>query len=265
VYAGVPVNQILLVDGFSRDYTVQVVKRFCEYMGWGFKVMYAQGGLGLARYLGNLMVETPLYVSLDSDALLPIGWYAKVRADMEDHGLIYSGSYLVYGDEGSTTHRCWSFYCREKNTQPNTGSTLFRRSLADFSSMRGIHISEDTIYNFHLLETGGRYKLRHDIPARHPSTALRDFKHSYGWGGGARAIGRHGLVEVCRVARAAYKGVKAAAQFRDVKLAVYLPLRETIHLLGFIMGRRRARQHGFREELNLISANRRIVKAKRLF
>ena len=131
--------------------------------------------------------------------------------------------------------------------------------------MVGIRISEDTIYNFHVLEAGGRYKLRHDIPARHPSTALRDLKHSYGWGGGARAIGRHGLVEICRVARAAYKGIKAAAQLRDFKLAAYMPLRETIHLLGFIRGRRIARQHGFREELNLISANRRMVKAKRLF
>jgi hypothetical protein len=70
---------------------------------------------------------------------------------------------------------------------------------------------------------------------------------------------------VCRVARAAFKGLKAAAQFRDIKLAVYMPLRESIHLLGFIRGHRIARQHSFREELNLISANRRIVKAKRLF
>jgi glycosyltransferase involved in cell wall biosynthesis len=266
VYAGVPVNQVLLVDGFSRDYTVQVVKRFCEYMNWGFKVLYAQGGLGQARYLGNLMVETPLYVSLDSDVLLPMGWFHAMEKELtEDRGLIYAGSYLVFGEENTMLGDTWRFYLRERNTQPCICAALIRRSLADFTVMRGIHVGEDTIYNFHLLETGGRYKLRHDLPATHPSTILRDMKHSYGWGRGSREIGRHGGVEFARVARAAFKGIKASIVYRRPTIAIYMPLRECIHLAGYFTGVRRAREHTLREELNLIFQNRVMVKAKRRF
>ena len=183
----------------------------------------------------------------------------------EDRGLIYAGSYLVFGEPGTTMGDSWRFYLRERNTQPIISATLIRRSLADFTIMRGIHIGEDTIYNFHLLENGGRYKLRHDYPATHPSTILRDMKHSYGWGRGSREIGRHGAVEFFRVVRAGFKGIKAAVVYRRPAIAIYMPLREVIHLVGYFTGHCRARQHTLREELDLVYANRRMVKTKRLF
>jgi glycosyltransferase involved in cell wall biosynthesis len=266
VDAGVPVNHVVVVDGYSTDCTLELVKRFCEEMGWVFISVLDDGGLGEARYIGNCLVETDIYVSVDSDVKLRRGWYASLSRDLEeDSGLVYSGSYLIFGDSGSVTRRCWEYYCLIRNTTPIISAALFRRSLADFTAMRGIHIGEDTIYNFHLLQHNGRYKLHHDHYALHPSSALRDLQHSYGWGAGAKAIGRNWVVEVIRIGRAGTLGIRAALHFRNPWVAFYMPTREVVHLLGYLRAKRIRRLHSIREEFDYIFHNRRIVYMGRMW
>jgi glycosyltransferase involved in cell wall biosynthesis len=67
----IPVHHFIVVDGYSTDGTVDVVR---ENFGNKVKVIETKASLGCARYLGMRAVDTEWFAFIDSDVeILPGG------------------------------------------------------------------------------------------------------------------------------------------------------------------------------------------------
>jgi glycosyltransferase involved in cell wall biosynthesis len=68
----IPVHHFIVVDGYSTDRTVDVVR---EYFGGRAKVIETKASLGCARYLGMRAVDTEWFAFIDSDVEILPGWF----------------------------------------------------------------------------------------------------------------------------------------------------------------------------------------------
>jgi glycosyltransferase involved in cell wall biosynthesis len=78
VYRNVPVNRLIIVDGYSTDGTLDIVKKF-EKKHHNVLLIQDKGWRGQARQIGIEHVETQWFMFVDSDAELCNGWLKKAR------------------------------------------------------------------------------------------------------------------------------------------------------------------------------------------
>jgi glycosyltransferase involved in cell wall biosynthesis len=83
VYRNVLVNNLIVVDGYSTDNTMQIVNEFHEKYG---NVIFVQdrGTRGNARQKAMNIVKTDWFVFVDSDVVLSENWFSKVEKLMKD-------------------------------------------------------------------------------------------------------------------------------------------------------------------------------------
>jgi len=72
IRANIPVRELFVVDRFSEDCTVEVARRY------GAIIVQDDGGIAEARALGFKLVETDLFVNVDSDIVLPKDWFRRM-------------------------------------------------------------------------------------------------------------------------------------------------------------------------------------------
>jgi glycosyltransferase involved in cell wall biosynthesis len=78
VYRNVPVNRLIIVDGYSTDRTLGIVKKF-EKKHHNVLLIQDKGWRGQARQIGIEHVKTKWFMFVDSDAELCSGWFEKAR------------------------------------------------------------------------------------------------------------------------------------------------------------------------------------------
>ncbi|MBS7633066.1 glycosyltransferase family 2 protein [Candidatus Bathyarchaeota archaeon] len=83
VYRNIPVNKLIVVDGYSVDSTLDIVREFKRK--YGNVVVIQEGGKrGRARQLALEKVETDWFMFVDSDVVLCDGWFAKAAKLIRD-------------------------------------------------------------------------------------------------------------------------------------------------------------------------------------
>jgi len=89
VYQNVPVNNLIVVDGFSKDNTLNILKEFDEKYG-NLRILKDKGTRAKAREIGIKNVETEWFMFVDSDVILCKDWFNKARRHMDsDVGAIW--------------------------------------------------------------------------------------------------------------------------------------------------------------------------------
>jgi glycosyltransferase involved in cell wall biosynthesis len=78
VYRNVPVNRLIVVDGYSTDKTLDIVKKF-EKGHRNVLLIQDRGWRGRARQIGIEHVETEWFTFVDSDVELCDGWFEKAK------------------------------------------------------------------------------------------------------------------------------------------------------------------------------------------
>jgi glycosyltransferase involved in cell wall biosynthesis len=78
IYRNVPVNRIIVVDGYSTDRTLDIVKKF-KREHRSVLLIQDRGWRGRARQIGIEHVETEWFVFADSDVELCQGWFEKAK------------------------------------------------------------------------------------------------------------------------------------------------------------------------------------------
>ncbi len=78
VYKNVPIKNLIVVDGFSTDATVSIVKEFQEKYG-NVKFVQEKGTRGKARQTAIQLVTTDWFMFVDSDVILSKNWFAKAE------------------------------------------------------------------------------------------------------------------------------------------------------------------------------------------
>jgi glycosyltransferase involved in cell wall biosynthesis len=89
VYKNVPVRRLIVVDGFSRDNTLDVIQRFDDKYR-NVKVLFDSGTRATARQRGIEAVETEWFLFVDSDVELCKDWFKKAVAEVDgDVGAVW--------------------------------------------------------------------------------------------------------------------------------------------------------------------------------
>jgi len=89
VYSNVPINKLIVVDGYSTDETTEILEEFQEKYR-NVTIIQENGTRGFARQLALEKVETDWFMFVDSDVILCDNWFAKAARLMEnDVGAIW--------------------------------------------------------------------------------------------------------------------------------------------------------------------------------
>lgn len=78
VYKNVPVNNLIIVDGYSTDATLKIAEEFQEKYG-NVVVIQDTGTRGSARQKAIDHVKTDWFMFVDSDVILCDDWFAKAE------------------------------------------------------------------------------------------------------------------------------------------------------------------------------------------
>jgi len=84
VYKNVPINNLIIVDGYSTDATLEIVKEFQEKHS-NVVLIQEKGTRGSARQKAMSKVKTDWFMFVDSDVILCDGWFAKAKKQMKDN------------------------------------------------------------------------------------------------------------------------------------------------------------------------------------
>ena len=74
----IPVHHVIVVDRFSRDGTVDTIRKYFEPI-----VVHTHENLGRARMAGIRLVDTEYFVFVDDDVELPLGWFERVTSFLD--------------------------------------------------------------------------------------------------------------------------------------------------------------------------------------
>jgi glycosyltransferase involved in cell wall biosynthesis len=89
IYRNVPVNRLIVVDGYSSDNTVGIVKEFQEKYG-SVVLFQDKGTRGSARQKAMEKVTSEWFMFVDSDVVLSDNWFSKAeRLIRDDVGAIW--------------------------------------------------------------------------------------------------------------------------------------------------------------------------------
>ncbi len=140
IYANVPVNQLIVVDGYSTDCTIDILEKFNKKRG-NIKLIKTKGTRASARETGIQHVTTDFFAFIDSDVILCKDWFKKAFSEMQD------GVGAVWGiniDVIPNVKQKWfllleSMIARQGfQLRGGTHDTLIRRSV-----LKGLHIPDE--------------------------------------------------------------------------------------------------------------------------
>lgn len=82
VYQNVPIKNLIVIDGFSTDRTLDILEKFNSKFG-NVSVVQMHGSRAKARTEGIRRVSTEWFMFVDSDVLLCKDWFKKAQADLK--------------------------------------------------------------------------------------------------------------------------------------------------------------------------------------
>jgi len=194
----IPVHHFIVVDGYSTDGTVDVVR---EYFGDRVKVIETKASLGCARYLGMRAVDTEWFAFIDSDVEILPKWFEATLKHMRSQRI-----YGIQGvDKGSTV---------SKHVQPllspkkylnikdvikhgivklygaDTAHVLLRKEVARLINptfLCHLECGEDAYIAWKIIEAGYIYVKTSELQAIHYSTPeivlSKALRRSFGYNG----------------------------------------------------------------------------------
>lgn len=83
IYASVPVNKLIVVDGYSIDRTSKILEKYKNKHG-KVQIILDKGTRAQCRELGIRYVSTNWFMFVDSDVVLCKGWFETAKKQMND-------------------------------------------------------------------------------------------------------------------------------------------------------------------------------------
>lgn len=146
IYRNVPVNNLIVVDGFSTDSTIKILNDFNRKYG-NIRIIQEKGTRATARELGIHNVETEWFMFVDSDVILCEDWYEKASKYMKaDVGAIWGVNIDVIENLNSQTFYKLFMYVSKEAFKIRGGmhDTLIRHdAVKDIKIPSYLHTYED--------------------------------------------------------------------------------------------------------------------------
>jgi glycosyltransferase involved in cell wall biosynthesis len=256
----IPVNKLIVVDGESKDETLNISRRF------GAKIVKGNWNLAFARYQGVLEVETEWFCFVDSDIYIFPSWYRQIIRWKKlpriawIQGLTLEHSSILGSYARSKTLRYMKYGCVAlSNSLLNRDIVL---KCADWRR-RDVHAGEDTsLFEFVKLE-GNRILVDASAICLHlPDCFFHDIYTSYRAGYSDWLRQKH--IPIVHLGVPAILLKEATLRFfltKDPRLLMYFPaILGTSYVLGYF-GPRSSAVKGLMEEIDRISKTVKIDKS----
>lgn len=147
IYRNVPVNNLIVVDGFSKDNTINILERFHRKYE-NVRILYDNGTRATARELGIKNTETDWFIFVDSDVVICKDWFTKASKHMNDNvGAIWGLNIDVIQDFHSHLfYRLFMHVAKEAfKIRGGMHDTLIRRdAVKDIKIPSYLHTYEDS-------------------------------------------------------------------------------------------------------------------------
>jgi len=158
VYKNVPVNRLIVVDGYSTDKTLEIVREFQKKHG-NILVLQDRGTRATARQKGIDQVKTEWFMFVDSDAVLCKDWFKKAEIHLgQNVGAIW-GIEVWSTIQNPALLKTFLWITRKIfDLRGGTHDTLIRTDLVkDIEIPKFLHVFEDAYIKDWITQKG--YKL----------------------------------------------------------------------------------------------------------
>jgi glycosyltransferase involved in cell wall biosynthesis len=144
VYQNVPVNRLIVVDGYSTDRTLEILSQF-NRKHHNVKVVYDRGTRATARQKGIENVETEWFMFVDSDVVLCRNWYQKAIKHINNNVGAVWGIEVWSTLQNQATLKMFLIITRKIfELRGGTHDTLIRVNLVkDIEIPKNLHVFED--------------------------------------------------------------------------------------------------------------------------
>jgi len=157
IFANVPVNRLVVVDGYSTDSTLAIVRKFSDKHG--NVVLIKDGGTrGSARMRGIGEVETGWFLFVDSDVTLSDNWYEKAKKYVDDDVGAVWGTEVWAGMRAQTVLKLFLIVTRRIfEMRGGTHDLLVRyETVKDIDIPKNLHVFEDALIKEWIIKKGYR-------------------------------------------------------------------------------------------------------------
>jgi len=146
IFQQVPVHKLIVVDGYSTDDTIRIVRKYTPY------IIQDARGRGKAREIGIRQVETEWFAFIDSDVILCPNWFNEIRQSIDPkagaiHGLVLPHRYSVNFCRSMAflrREKLEQYLYRQQSKAAMTMALLVRTELVrDISIPSDLHVRED--------------------------------------------------------------------------------------------------------------------------
>jgi len=186
VKAEVPVNRLIVVDGFSTDNTLQIVNRFFP----NATVVFDRGTRATARQKGIEMVETEWFAFIDSDVIINEDWFTHLTSLIDSNiGLIIGKETPIYEVELRQLEDALTKMKRKIGFRGTVfpfrafmGDTLIlTKAVKKIKIPSILHVYEDSYIQQHIEKQGYKWKVTPEPVALHYGEIYR--KSDLVWAG----------------------------------------------------------------------------------
>jgi glycosyltransferase involved in cell wall biosynthesis len=202
----IPVHCFILIDRFSSDNTLQVVRSFFPEA----KLVLTDSSLAKSRQLGIQNVDTEYFVFVDDDVILPKGWFEKLWSSLDSktgaiHAYAVPALRLSYEEKWREWQEKWAksklrkrrlkdaslekeskiIEVTEENKNKFSGYThntiIKLDACKDWNPSSDFPVFEDQVLLWHIVKKGYKWKITREITVQHYayrnlSGHLRKFK-----------------------------------------------------------------------------------------
>lgn len=163
IFENVPVHRLIVVDGYSTDSTLDIVKKFHEKYG-NVLLLKDNGTRGSARLKGIKEVETDWFMFVDSDVTLCNGWYNKAKTFTNDDVGAVWGMEVWAGMRNPVVLKLFLKITRKIfEMRGGTHDLLVRYdAIKDIHIPRDLHVFEDTFIKEWIAKKGYRLVATYD-------------------------------------------------------------------------------------------------------
>ncbi|MEM1831531.1 MAG: glycosyltransferase family 2 protein [Desulfurococcaceae archaeon] len=248
----IPIHHFIVIDGYSNDGTIEVIR---EFFSDRLIVVKTKACLGLARYIGMRIVDTEWFAFIDSDVEILDGWYESAKPLMKlDRIYGIQGVWAFDSVDSSNSNisvvRHISQIPREhiirygfyKFAGADSGHALLRKNvvkLLDYSIISVLEAGEDFYIAQRISEAGFWYVRTTKLKAIHHGKGLNLEKLL------KRAFNIHGLaLYLDTPTYLQYSFVRSLTALR--KLDHYQFLNHVLYLLGLMKVKSIIKRDGYR-------------------
>jgi glycosyltransferase involved in cell wall biosynthesis len=158
VYKNVPVNRLIVVDGYSTDKTLEIVREFQKKHG-NVLLIQDRGNRATARQKGINQVKTEWFMFVDSDAVLCKDWFKKAEKHLGPNVGAVWGIEVWSTIQNPVLLKTFLWITRKIfDLRGGTHDTLIRTDLVkDIEIPKFLHVFEDAYIKDWITQKG--YKL----------------------------------------------------------------------------------------------------------